>query len=53
MHYEKVSVKEAMSLFGVSEGTARRRIKLCRDALGMKRHQILTLDKLKEYYGIN
>jgi DeoR/GlpR family transcriptional regulator of sugar metabolism len=53
MKNEKVSIKEARTFFNVSETTARRRIRICRDALGMKRHQILTLDKLKEYYGIN
>lgn len=35
-----------------SESTICRKINLCRDALNLQKHQILTLDKFMSYYGL-
>jgi DeoR/GlpR family transcriptional regulator of sugar metabolism len=52
MNYEKVHTKDIIRLMSVSESTARKYIRLCRDATGLRRHQVLTLKKFMEYYGL-
>lgn len=49
---EIVSYKRVQILFGISYGTAYRRISECRKALHKEKHQILTMQELKKYFGI-
>jgi hypothetical protein len=52
MRYTKVTAKDVMVLLDVSESSARRKIKLCRDALSLKKRHVLTIDKFRQYYGL-
>ena len=48
----EVTTKDIAKIFHWTTRTAQRKISLLRDAYGMQKHQIVTLDRFCEYYGI-
>lgn len=51
--YEIITTKWVQSHLNVSATTAWRYIRLCRDAIGKKEHQLLLVSEFLEYYGID
>jgi hypothetical protein len=48
------TIKEVQQLFKpeISRSTAKRKIDLCRDALGKQMHQILSITEFCKYFGL-
>lgn len=51
--YEIITTKWVQAHLNVSPTTAWRYIRLCRDAIGKKEHQLLLVSEFLEYYGID
>lgn len=49
----EVTTKDIAEIFHWTTRTAQRKLSLLRNAYGMKKHQIVTLDRFCEYYGIS
>ncbi len=48
----KITIKTAMYILGVSERTAQRYIRTCRDALSKQKQHILSIKEFCSYYDI-
>jgi hypothetical protein len=50
---EEITIKIAMSLvINWTQSTAQRKISQCRDALGKKKHAVISVDEFIEYWEI-